>query len=180
MVTKKAGLKLEYTTEGYIALQKALENEVIRRAAAEKVTKSEEETVTRDILPKTDFAGSWGAEEWWYDLSSGTINDYNQVVANVDLDREKVIGIFGVKKRGEDIVSALKFKRGDAETIDIWQLNAVDEGGIAVVESVDNAIIYNSRDKVNIYDYISEVGVAGIVLLGKVAEKKGKNISGAK
>ena len=113
-------------------------------------------------------------------MSSGTINTHNQVVANVDLDREKVIGIFGVKKRGEDIVSALKFKRGDAETIDVWQLNAIGEGEIAVVESVDNAIIYNSRDKVNIYDYISEVGVAGIVLLGKVAEKKGKTVSGAK
>lgn len=180
MAGKRSGLMLEYTTEGYIALQKALEDELVRRAVAEKVTKSAEETLTRDILPKTDFAGSWGAEEWWYDLSSGTINTHNQVVANVDLDREKIIGIFGVKKRGEDIVSALKFKRGDAETIDVWQLNAIGEGEIAVVESVDNAIIYNSRDKVNIYDYISEVGVAGIVLLGKVAEKKGKTVSGAK
>lgn len=178
MAGKRSGLMLEYTTEGYIALQKALEAEVIRRAVASKVTKSVEETLTRDILPLTDFA--WGAEEWWYNLSAGAINTYNQVVANVDLDREKVIGIFGVKKRGEDIVSALKFKRGDAETIDVWQLNAIGESEIAVVESVDNAIIYNSRDKVNIYDYISAVGVAGMVLLGKVAEKKGKTVSGAK
>lgn len=179
MVTNvNAGLTLVFDNNDYKRIEAIVEAELTRRAIDQQVATSAAGIKVRDILPNTDF--SWDTERWRYDLGSGTVDDYNQVVANVDLDKKKLVAFWGIKKpaSSEDIIPTIKFKRGEAKTIDVWQLDALDPGDVAIVKDSETTVIYDSNDKVNIYFYLSSTGVAKPVLLGKVAEKRDTTVSG--
>ena len=171
------GLAAVYEKSEYLRMQRAIEELLRSEAVEQKIASRRDAVVVRDLLPKTDF--SWSKEAWWYDLSSGTVNSYNQVV-NVDLDKKKVIAIWGVKMRGDPVVSAVKFMRGESETIDIWEIEALGEGDISIITNVEDVVLYHAQDKVNIQYYLLAQGYAQFVLLGKVAEKRDTTVSGSR
>ena len=171
------GLAAVYEKSEYLRMQRAIEELLRSEAVEQKIASRRDAVVVRDLLPKTDL--SWSKEAWWYDLSSGTVNSYNQVV-NVDLDKKKVIAIWGVKMRGDNPVSAIKFMRGESETIDIWEIEFLDEGEVATVTNVEDVVLYHAQDKVNIQYYLLAQGYPQFVLLGKVAEKRDTTVAGSR
>jgi len=174
--------------------ENALVQELTKRAVSQGVVDTPAELVVRDILPLSDLGGSttgatsasagYRTEEWMVNLLSyqqdgstaSAAGSYNTVV-NVDLNKQKVIGILGVQKRGEDRVPAVRFSLGSGAKIkDIWQIDGVPENGLYWAE---NPAIYNSTNTMKIEYYLSSVGVVQHVLVGKTAEAKGDTILGA-
>ena len=174
---KMPGLAAVYEKSEYLRMQRAIEELLKSEAVEQKIASRREAVVVRDLLPRTDF--SWAKEAWWYDLSGGTVNEYNQVV-NVDLDKKKIIAIWGVKMRGDPVVSAVKFMRGESETIDIWEIEALGEGEISIITNVEDVVLYHAQDKVNIQYYLLAQGYPQFVLLGKVAEKRDTTVAGSR
>lgn len=173
-----AGLRKAFTVSEFAYTRRALDAELASKAAME-LGVSVASIVVRDILPATDFGTTYYSYDIWRkDMSAGTVNSWNQV-AKTDLDGDKLIGIFGVAKGidGDDIVSAVRFKRGDTEIIDIWQIDDLEPGEAAIT---DTPIIYSSKDTVNIYHYLKNTGVDAVILIGRVAETAGREITAGK
>lgn len=174
--------------------EQAVTQELLRLAVAQGVVPSPNEGVVRDILPLTDVGGTttgattatggYRTEEWRADLrtyqrdasTASAAGSYNEAI-NVDLNKQKVLGLYGVQKRGEDVVAAIRFSLGSGTKIkDIWQLDGIKEDEVGYGE---NPIIYNSTQKVKVEYYLKSVGIVYHQLLGKVAEPRGNVIMGA-
>lgn len=172
----------------------AIAGELMRLAVAQGVVPTGNDAVVRDILPLTDVGGTttsattatggYRTEEWRADLrtyqrdasTASSAGAYNELI-NVDMNKQKVIGFYGVQKRGEDLVSAIRFSLGSGTKIkDIWQLDGIPEDGLGYGE---NPIIYNANQKVKVEVYLKSVGIVYHQLLGKVAEPRGNVIMGA-
>jgi len=171
------GLAAVYEKSEVLRMERAIEELLKSEAVEQKIASSRDAVVVRDILPQTDL--SWPKESWWYNLSSGTVNSYNQV-ADVDLDKKKIIAFWGVKMRGDPVVSAVKFMRGTSESIDVWEIEHLSDGELGIISNVEDVVLYHAQDKVNIQYYLVAQGVAQIVLRGKVAEKRDTTVSGSR
>jgi len=172
------GLAAVYEKGEVLRMERAIEELLKSEAVEQKIASKREAVVVRDLLPKTDL--SWNKEAWMYDLTSGTVESYNTVVNNVDLDKKKIIAFWGVKMRGDPVVSAVKFMRGGSETIDIWEIEYLSDGELGIISNVEDVVLYHAQDKVNVQYYLVAQGVAQIVLRGKVAEKKDTTVSGSR
>lgn len=172
----------------------AVAGELLRLAVAQGVVATPNDAVVRDILPLTDIGGTttnatsasggYRTEEWRVDLrtyqrdasTASSAGAYNEVV-KCDMNKQKVLGFYGVQKRGEDCVAAIRFSLGSGTKIkDIWQLDGVAEDGVGYGE---NPIIYNSTQNAKVEYYLKSVGIVYHQLLGKVAEPRGNVIMGA-
>lgn len=174
-------------------IESALIGEIAQRAVRQGVVDNPADVVTRDILPLTDLAtGTTGAtsssygftsENWRVDLrdyqqdqSASSANAYN-LVAKVNLNKEKVIGFAGVRKLGEDNVSAIRWSLGSGAKIkDIWQIDYLPEdGGVMYAE---NPIIFNATNVVKMEYYVKSPGISFLQIIGKTAEARSDTIVG--
>lgn len=175
-------------------IESALIGELAQRAVRQGVVDNPADVVVRDILPLTDLAtGTTGAitstygftsENWRVDLrtyqqdgsTASSANAYNLVV-KVNLNKEKVVGFAGVRKLGEDMVSAIRWSLGSGAKIkDIWQIDYLPEdGGVMYAE---NPIIFNSSNVVKMEYYLKSPGISFLQLIGKTAEARSDTIVG--
>lgn len=175
-------------------IESALIGEVSQRAIRQGVVDHPSEVVVRDILPLTDLGGSttnatsasygYVSENWRVDLrtyqqdgsTASAANDYN-LVAKVNLNKEKVMGFAGIRKTGEDMVSAVRWSLGSGAKIkDIWQIDYIPyDGGVMYAE---NPLIFNATNVVKIEYYLKSPGISYLQLIGKTAEAKGDKIIG--
>jgi len=175
------------------SIESALIGEIAKRAIRQGVVDNPADVVVRDILPLTDLAtGTTGAisssygftsENWRVDLrdyeqdeTASSANAYN-LVAKVNLNKEKVIGFMGVRKTGEDMVSAIRWSLGSGAKIkDIWQIDYVPEdGGVMYAE---NPIIFNATNVVKMEYYLKSTGISYLQIMGKTAEARSDTIVG--
>ncbi len=175
------------------SIESALIGEIAKRAVRQGVVDNPADVVVRDILPLTDLAsGTTGAtsssygftsENWRVDLrsyqqdeSASAANAYN-LVAKVNLNKEKVVGFMGVRKTGEDMVSAIRWSLGSGAKIkDIWQIDYLPEdGGVMYAE---NPIIFNSTNVVKMEYYLKSTGISFLQIMGKTAEARSDTIVG--
>ena len=175
------------------SIESALIGEIAKRAVRQGVVDNPADVVVRDILPLTDLAtGTTGAisssygftsENWRVDLrdyeqdeTASSANAYN-LVAKVNLNKEKVIGFMGVRKTGEDMVSAIRWSLGSGAKIkDIWQIDYVPEdGGVMYAE---NPIIFNATNVVKMEYYLKSTGISYLQIMGKTAEARSDTIVG--
>ena len=174
-------------------IESALIGEIAKRAVRQGVVDNPADVVVRDILPLTDLAtGTTGAisssygftsENWRVDLrdyeqdeTASSANAYN-LVAKVNLNKEKVVGFMGVRKTGEDMVSAIRWSLGSGAKIkDIWQIDYVPEdGGVMYAE---NPIIFNATNVVKMEYYLKSTGISYLQIMGKTAEARSDTIVG--
>jgi len=175
------------------SIESALIGEIAKRAVRQGVVDNPADVVVRDILPLTDLAtGTTGAisssygftsENWRVDLrdyeqdeTASSANAYN-LVAKVNLNKEKVVGFMGVRKTGEDMVSAIRWSLGSGAKIkDIWQIDYVPEdGGVMYAE---NPIIFNATNVVKMEYYLKSTGISYLQIMGKTAEARSDTIVG--
>jgi len=175
------------------SIESALIGEIAKRAVRQGVVDNPADVVVRDILPLTDLAtGTTGAisssygftsENWRVDLrdyeqdeTASSANAYN-LVAKVNLNKEKVVGFMGVRKTGEDMVSAIRWSLGSGAKIkDIWQIDYVSEdGGVMYAE---NPIIFNATNVVKMEYYLKSTGISYLQIIGKTAEARSDTIVG--
>jgi len=187
------GLLVVHLDDEIRSLQKSLDEELISRAVAQKVGDSEENLIVRDGLPLTDFATTttgasssstgYTSESWFIDMTSvqrdGTTasvaGSYNEAI-NVNLDKEKVVGILGVKKGYIDNVSAIKFGFPGGVTVkDIWQIDHLEPGEDGFAES---PIIFDSSNKMQVLYYLTTLGPVDLKLYTRVCESIGDTIMG--
>jgi len=162
--------------------------ELKRRAVSQGVVDDPNQVVVRDILPYTDLSGTaagggylyemWRADMTTYEQDASTAsaaNAYNEVISK-DLDKEKLVGILGVRKKGEDMVSAVKFSLGTGVKIkDIWQIDQIPVNGIGLARE---PLIYNCTNKLVVDYYLKNTGIVELQLVGKCAEAVGDTIIG--
>ena len=174
-------------------IESALIGEIAKRAVRQGVVDNPADVVVRDILPLTDLGGSttnatsstygFTSENWRVDLrdyeqdeTASSANAYN-LVAKVNLNKEKVMGFMGVRKAGEDMVSAIRWSLGSGAKIkDIWQIDYVPEdGGVMYAE---NPIIFNATNVVKMEYYLKSPGISYLQIMGKTAEARSDTIVG--
>ena len=175
-------------------IESALIGEIAQRAVRQGVVDNPVDVVVRDILPLTDLGGSttnatsasygFTSENWRVNLkdyqqdgsTASAANAYNLVV-KVNLNKEKVIGFMGVRKAGEDMVSAIRWSLGSGAKIkDIWQIDYLPEdGGVMYAE---NPIIFNATNVVKMEYYLKSPGISYLQIMGKTAEARSDTIVG--
>lgn len=190
-----AGSRILSSDQEKKSIENALVGEIAQRAIRQGVVDTPKDVIVRDILPLTDLGGSttnatsasygFTSESWRVDLrtyqqdgsTASAANAYN-LVAKVNMNKEKVIGFAGIRKAGEDMVSAVKWSLGSgAKVKDIWHIDYIpSDGGVMYAE---NPIIYNFTDSVKIEYYLKSVGISYLQIIGKVSEAKGDLILGA-
>lgn len=174
--------------------ENALVQELTKRAVSQGVVDSAQELVVRDILPLTDLGGTgntgatsatyayrkdyWSADFKTYDQAGTAISVPGYVTAiSIDLNKQKIIGVLGIKARGEQNVAAVKYSLGSGAKIkDIWQIEGVDVGETYWAE---NPAIYNCTNTMKVEYYLAAGCAVQHVLVGKTAEAKGDTILGA-
>lgn len=175
--------------------ENALVQELTKRAVSQGVVDSAMELVVRDILPLTDLGGAgtttgqssatygyrkeyWSADFRTSDANGTAVSTPGYVTAiQVDLNKQKVVGILGVRIRGEPNVAAMKYSLGSGAKIkDIWQLEGV---GVDETYWAENPAIYNSTNVMKVEYYLAAGAAVQHVLVGKSAEAKGDTILGA-
>lgn len=182
------GILVAETTEELKGKEADLIAELKRRAVSQGIVDSVDQVVVRDILPYTDFSGTasgggyltnaWRADLRTYQQNASTAaaaGAYNEVISK-DLGKEKIIGILGVQKFGEDLVSAVRFSLGTGVKIkDIWSIESVAANGRGLAL---DPLIYDATNKIVVDYYLKNTGIVNICLLGKVAEAVGDTIIG--
>lgn len=187
------GLLIVHLDDEVRSIQRSLDEELIARAVAQKVGDSEEDLIVRDGLPLTDFATTttgasssstgYTNESWFIDMSTyqrdgstaSAVASYNEAI-NVNLDKQKVVGIFGVKKGYVDNVAAVKFGfPGGVQVKDIWQIDHLDPGEDGYTET---PIIFDSSNKMQVQYYLKTLGGVDLKLYTRVCEVVGDTIMG--
>ena len=181
------GLLTIHTDDELKGKEEDMVAELTRRAVSQGVVDSADQVIVRDILPNTDFAGvaaggGYLYEMWRADMTTlrqdastaSAANTYNEVIST-DLDKEKLIGILGIKK-GEDMVAAVKFSLGTGVKIkDIWQIDSIPDDSIGLARE---PLIYNCTNKIVVDYYLKNTGVIELELIGKTCEAIGDTIIG--
>jgi len=182
------GLLTIHTDDELKGKEEDMVAELTRRAVSQGVVDSADQVIVRDILPNTDFAGvaaggGYLYEMWRADMTllkqdavtASAANSYNEAIST-DLDKEKLIGILGIKKKGEDMVAAVKFSLGTGVKIkDIWQIDMIPDDEIGLARE---PLIYNCTNKIVVDYYLKNRGIVEIELIGKCAEAIGDTIIG--
>lgn len=188
-----AGSRILSSDQEKKSIEQAIVGEIATRAVRQGVADNPTEVVVRDILPLTDLGGdttnstsaSYGfvSENWRVDLrtlqqdgtTASAANAYN-LVAKVNLNKEKVMGFAGIRKAGEDMVSAIRWSLGSgAKVKDIWHIDYVPENGTMYAE---NPIIFNATNVIKMEYYLKSPGISFLQIIGKTAEAKGDTIIG--
>jgi len=173
------------------ALERFIEEELLRRAVEQKVVSTREEAVVRDLLP-SDLNGVSG-ETWVEWCSAGS---YNTVFSGQMLNPDRLMVFYGMGDIYLDNVSAAIAKSGGAnippgKTIkfglgagpavikDIWDLGRIRTNPNRREIFTTKPLWYNKGDKFTIQ--IRGDGTAGavdhVVLYGKMCEPKGTTIT---
>lgn len=174
-------------------IETALVAELAERAVRQGVVNTPGDVVVRDILPMTDLGGSttnvatapsygFTSEQWRVDLrnyeqdgTASSANAYN-LVAKVNLNKEKTMGFAGIRKNGEDMVSAVRWSLGSGAKIkDIWHIDYLPEDGTMYAE---NPIVFNATNELKIEYYLKSPGISFLQIIGKTAEARGDTIVG--
>jgi len=172
--------------EEIAAVERALEDELVRIALEAKLASSPDELVVRDILPKTDFGSDYFAnDEWVWQAAIGG----NTWVLGIkkDLDNDFAVGFYGVRgpRSSTTKTTMVKFQLGETATKDIWHIeqcrcpgaNSADE----VFGITRSPVVYYPNDTVVVYLYGTGTATADaetLVLLGKVVEPVGRTVQG--
>ncbi len=131
--------------------------------------------IIRDILPQTDLGITSAANDSWvFSLTAGD----NQVVSK-KLDDDTHVVFIGVAYPDQSkVVSKITFARGSAEVLAIYQIQKL----YAEREPVGyfkQPVAYSGGDTVTVrFTATADDSTEQLILLGYVAEPKGKHISG--
>jgi len=153
---------------------RALEEDVKEKLLEIAVSRTgvpRERWVIRDLLP-TDLGLS--ADTWSFDYA--TANAYNQIIDTKLGDRTFII-IFGVAINDPaPKATVIKFQRAAQvkDVISIEDLHVVEEP----IAYFEEPIVYEENEDVDIYVYATETKTGEkLILLGYIAEEKGKTIT---
>jgi len=158
----------------YVMAVKQLARAMLRKAIIEKGEKVEN-YVFRDLLPTTDLNVGTN-EEWKFSVTAG-----ENTIINITLPDEKHIVFYGLAYIDTTPrITKLEFYKGTAEAIAVFQLEPMLVQDEPVVY-FRMPIIYKSGDNIVVRATATERDDAEkLVILGLVAEKKGKIIAGKK
>ena len=187
------GLLIVHLDDEIRSIQDSLDEELKARAVAQKVGDSEEDLIVRDGLPLTDFATTttgasssstgYTTESWFIDMTtyqrdgstSASAGAYNEAI-NVNLDKQKVVGVLGVMKGSIDNVAAIKFGfPGGVQVKDIWQIDHLAPGESGFTKT---PIIFDSSNKMQVSYYLKTLGPVDLKLYTRVCEVVGDTIMG--
>lgn len=158
--------------------KKKIEDDVIARliqeAVSQKVVTKEDDLVIRDIMPNTDLGLT---NEYWAEVLA-TPNAWNAAIINVTLPKDKIIAFYGVKNKAAVMLSSMvRFNLAQAKVKDIWEVEDI-QTELNAEALAETPVLYNNSEVIRIDMYC--MGLAGtdeLMLIGKVAEPKGKLIS---
>ena len=171
------------TPEMIKAKRDALDVELVRRGLKQGVIREGDYEI-EDILPATEFGTTYYANEKWTGAIALTKNDWTKII-ETDLDSEKLMGFYGYLGP-DDMVTALRFKVGEATTKDIWMLEQCRRGELTSsatgfqqsnLSLTRTPIVYNGDETIVVDAYGADnIGVdtryfTG-VLLGRVVRPK--------
>jgi len=131
---------------------------------------TEDQLVTRDLDPSLDMGFS--TPEWKLTVSAAGEATY----VNITVPDQKFIGIYGVGLLGTVPVTMVEFKSG-ASVIDRWYIEDAQLNKEHPVKISRVPVIVGQNRPLTITIYATDAGDVKLVLLGRVAEPKGKTIN---
>lgn len=169
-----------------MAIEQALENELVNRAVAAGLAETPDGIVVRDIRPSEDFGTSYFSNDTWVWHASIGGNAWVKGIEK-DLDNDFCVGFYGVigPRSSTTKTVGIKFMLRESLIKDIWHIEHCRVPEAASVDMVfgiaRNPVVYNPNDTVVVYLYGTGTATADtetIVLLGKVAEAVGRTMHG--
>jgi hypothetical protein len=158
----------------------ALDRELVKRALEQGVVTGNDYEI-EDILPSTEFGSTYYAHNSWVGAVALTKNDWKEII-RTDLDSKKLMGFYGYLGP-DDMVTALRFKVGTAQTKDVWMLEQCRRGELTSPGFQESnrsltrtPIIYNGDDTLVVDAYGAD-NISGSqyftgILLGRVIKPK--------
>jgi hypothetical protein len=141
------------------------------KVRAEVQAKGYKDVEIRDILPKTDLG--LANEAWVVSIPTGS----NNVTISKTLPNDTAIVFYGVALPNKDDVTVIRFRLGDAKIKEVYQVEiarALEEPVVYFEEGV----MYKPNEVMNIDVFAKSSGDKQVILIGVVAEPRGKTIVG--
>jgi len=148
-----------------------IRNMISSKVRSEVEAKGYKDVELRDILPKTDLG--LASEAWVVSIPTGA----NNVTVSKTLPNDTAIAFYGVSLPNKDDVTVIRFRLGDAKIKEVYQV----EIARALQEPVvyfEEGVIYRPNEVMNIDVYAKTSGDKQVILLGVLAEPRGKTIVG--
>jgi len=141
------------------------------KVKAEVQAKGYKDVEVRDILPKTDLG--LASDEWVVSIPSGATS----VTVSKTLPNDTAIVFYGVALPTKDDVTVIRFRLGDAKIKEIYQVEIARALQNPIVY-FEEGILYKPNEVMNIDVFAKTAGDKQVILLGVVAEPRGKTIVG--
>jgi hypothetical protein len=141
------------------------------KVRAEVQAKGYKDVELRDILPKTDLG--LANEAWVVSIPTGA----NSVTISKTLPNDTAIVFYGVSLPNKDDVTVIRFRLGDAKIKEVYEV----EIARALQEPVvyfEEGVMYKPNEVMNIDVFAKSSGDKQVILIGVVAEPRGKTIVG--
>lgn len=153
---------------------RTLEEQLKSIVAAAVRAKGYADVVVRDILP-TDDLGVSANNEWKLTLAAAGMNEG---VISKTLSDDTAVVFYGVRNLDNDDVTQVRFRLGEAKIKELFQIEkALTEDDATVY--FEDPVLYKPNEVINIDVEAPTSGDKKIVLLGFIAEPKGKKVIGA-
>jgi len=154
----------------------AIRNQLKQLVASAVRQKGYVEVLVRDILPTSDL-GVGTNEEWKF---TGLVAGNNANAVSKTLPDDTAIAFYGVRFLSPTPkITAIRFKEGDAKIKMVFQLQAgyTEEEKEVIFEE---PIFYEPTSSIKIDVISASAGDDSVMLLGVLAERKGKTAIGTK
>ena len=153
---------------------RALEEQLKSIVAAAVRSKGYADVVVRDILP-TDDLGVSSNNEWKLTLAAAGLNS---AVISKTLGDDTAIVFYGVRNLDNNDVTQVRFRLGEAKIKAVFQIEkALTEDDATVY--FEEPVIFKPNEVLNVDIEAPTSGDKKLVLLGFIAEPKGKTMIGA-
>jgi len=154
---------------------RALEETLKSIVAAAVRAKGYADVIVRDILPEDDLGLSGTDNAWKLTLSS---TGMNEGVISKTLSDDTAIVFYGVRNLDNNDVTQVRFRLGEAKVKAVFQIEkALTEEDATVY--FEEPVIFKPNEVLNVDIEAPTSGDKKLVLLGFVAEPKGKVMIGA-
>jgi len=141
------------------------------KVKAEVQAKGYKDVEVRDILPKTDLG--LPSEAWVVSIPSGATS----VTVSKTLPNDTAIVFYGVSLPTKDDVTVIRFRLGDAKIKEVYQVEIARALQDPIVY-FEEGVMYKPNEVMNIDVFAKTSGDKQVILLGRVAEPRGKTIVG--
>lgn len=164
-------------TDDMASLRQVRENaaDLLAERASDVLQRPIEDIVIRDILPGADLALNSGNNKW---ISPAlTANAYTTFFSQ-QLPVTQLMSVYGaVVLQSSPTVTGLKFLRGTAQTIGLYNIEAQFGSSIFVGSITRPNLIWNPQDTAVCQLYATATTAQWVVLLGFIAEPVGINVN---